>query len=95
MILDWKTSKAIYFDYSLQLNAYYQALQEWLEVNNKEFPDELKIHLCIARCDKEKDFNIKTDICIEEPNTKILRGFLGLLDYYNCKKEFENKTKEE
>jgi len=94
LLLDWKTSKAIYFDYKLQLNAYYQALIEWSEVNNRESVEGLNVQLCIARCDKEKEFNAKTDILTEKPNKKILKGFLGLLDYYNCKKEFENKKEE-
>ena len=90
VLLDWKTSKDIYFDYKLQVQAYWTALEEMLQKKLIQLPKydvkDLPVKLKIIRFDKVKDFNPKKDILTFKPNEEIKRGFLGLLDYYNCSK---------
>jgi len=89
VLLDWKTSKAIYSDYNLQVQAYWTALEEMLEKGLLQLPDDVKdlpVKLKIVRFDKENIFNPKKDIKTFKPNQKTKGAFLGLLEYYNWNK---------
>ncbi len=91
VLLDWKSSNAIYNESELQVSAYWSAVLEMLK--NGELPEKLKKVISktkeswVVRFDKEREIDFKTDIKkIKGTNPKAFNIFLGLLNYYNWNK---------
>lgn len=75
-IVDWKTSKAIYPEYELQLNAYRIAREEELDV-------EYDAVYCVALPKDGGKIKVKR----YEPSARAEKGFLGALDLWRALKE--------
>lgn len=81
VLCDWKTSKAIYDDYKMQVEAYYRALLEMQEAGLVKLPAEVK-ELWLVQFDKESMFDEKKHIVKITPNEQRFKAFLGLRDYF-------------
>lgn len=83
-LLDWKTSKALYPDYKMQVEAYYHAAlsMKLLEVDIDG--------MMLVQLDKEKDFNPEKHVLEFEPEAIRMNGFLGLLSYFRWAKVFKS-----
>ncbi len=82
-LLDWKTSKAIYPDYRMQAEAYYQAVLKMKELNVKVDG------MMLVQLDKELDFNYEDHVMEFETNGIRNYGFIGLLNYFRWSKVFK------
>jgi len=81
VLIDWKTSSAIYPEYELQVEAYYRAYIE-------ETPDRNLKYLLIVRLSKDtpQSYEIKQ----LTPNLQRFKAFLGikqLFDWYETRKD--------
>lgn len=85
VLLDWKTSKDIYDDYKLQVEAYYRAvclMQSMDQLGLKEPVTKFML----VQLDKEKDFDYEKHVMKIDPNECRNFGFIGLLNYFRWSK---------
>ena len=84
-LMDWKSSKALYPEYSMQVSAYARAYNI---AAKKRGEDQVK-RLGVLRLDKETGIPDYQDVT--EGDNARWRGFCGLLDYYHVVVEPEIK----
>ena len=86
VLIDWKTSKELYPDYKMQVEAYYRAIIEMLTTDvTVALP---AVHeLWLVQLDKEKEFDEKKHVLKFEPNIERFKAFLGLRSYFYWNKQ--------
>lgn len=85
VLVDFKSSKAIYDEYKIQTAAYLKAKQE-------EFPNEDEYTRVILRLGKE-DGEFEAAILPVEENENDFQAFVGALTVYNWKKQMQYNKK--
>lgn len=93
VLVDWKTSSGIGYDYVLQLEAYYRALTEMGlcdTLNNRSTSN----CLWVVRLPKKEEIDLEKDVLKFKPNKeRYNKGFLTLLEYYKQEKREKQKEK--
>ena len=101
VLLDWKTSGAVWDEYLVQLQAYYWMMRDNIQYSTLAYDLQEVIamqkypSLWIVRLDKTKDFEYTNDVIKMTPDCRIYEGFKKLARFVTWEKtDFKQITKE-
>lgn len=99
VLSDWKATHSVDYAYLMQLEAYYRALIEMIELGEFKLPDELKgitwneNQLLLAQFPKKEEVDLKKHIVPFKSSDLRFQNFLHLLDFIYGKQKDEEENK--
>lgn len=100
VLIDWKATNSVSYEYKMQLEAYYRALTEMLLSGKLILEDQYKKvwdekQLWIVQVPKKEKINLEKNVIQFEKSDKRFNNFISLLNFYYGKREEEKIQKGE
>lgn len=98
VLVDWKATNSVSYEYQMQLEAYYHALTEMMAEGTIKVDEKYKwsdYQLAIVQVPKKEKIDLEKNIIKFKSNEKTFNNFLHLLEFHYGKKEDTKKSKGE
>lgn len=94
VLVDWKATNSVSYEYKMQLEAYFRALTEMVKdgiINLGEATEWHETPLWIVQLPKKEEMDLEKNVIKFAPSDLRFKNFVNLLSFYYGKKEDEAK----